>query len=306
MKELKFENLVWMSRKAPRPAYAAAVISIIWLVLETLVIIMEGMSFFNVFSVIIAFAIFIASFSAIGKRGAFVQRDAIFTYQGTDGTSEIVLEYMARPDAGNGLGSRYTAMYADALTVIYNKYLKYIKIKGMKNEEGKPADIYIYNTAPLESVFKFLIEAGADYTIKAPEPGSESDMNNSILRTKDGYISISGNILRDLIRGMAIDTEMMYLKGTLTVGQELMFNYNEHDYIVGVRYDQKTANSKGLRDFDEKFLSVYMDEERYSYADADEFYNNASLCGHPVKDILGGIYVDEDEYQRYYRLAKDI
>ena len=72
-------------------------------------------------------------------------------------------------------------------------------------------------------------------------------------------------------------------------GTEIMFDYNDKTHIIGVGYDKKRAKTENNMTFSEKYMTVYLDKEKYSTI--EELFENVKLDGKQIREIQSGIIV---------------
>lgn len=170
MEQLSFRNRIWVSRRVPAYVWILAIASFLYLLLQILIFVMEGISLGSAVLALIALVIFVTSFSALRNRGAFVEADAVLSI-GKTGSADITLEYPGLtewdPQSRTSKSILYSADGAlENLPVTYDKKLGQIEIHGMADRQGKAAEIRIYRPASLEEIIDFLERNGISVTEK--------------------------------------------------------------------------------------------------------------------------------------------
>ena len=111
-------------------------------------------------------------------------------------------------------------------------------------------------------------------------------------REESEVLNISGRQLIELLNKSVQQIEEEIGQNCYSVSSEIIFEYKEHLYFTGARYNVHKAKKENKTEFSEEYLTVYLDEA--FFPSVEEMAKSVELDGKTLDEITEGILVEPE------------
>jgi hypothetical protein len=118
-------------------------------------------------------------------------------------------------------------------------------------------------------------------------------------KKESNSVNITGEQLFILLEKKIGDVTKRVNEKTYIVEDEILLDYKNRVLVAGIKYDKKRAKKEDKTQFDEKLMSVFLDDSvvKTEFSTLEEFRENAKINGVLIKNIGAefGVFPEDAE-----------